>query len=152
MMLSLITILLASHATNIEWTVRDERSTYNVAISARNLPAIEHLLAPGYVVLPGLTGTPLSREGLLSLFAKDFRDPSFITYTRVPERFQRSRSSKRIAETGHWIGSWKKSDGQMTETGIYQAFWARQGDGWKLINESFVTLQCAGSRECRSDD
>lgn len=137
---------------SIEKTIRDQRSAYNVAISARDLTAIEGVLAPEYVVLRGPTGTPLSGEGLISLFATYFRDPTFITYARSPERIQPSSSSKRIAETGLWTGTWNKPDGLMTVSGIYQACWIPYGDGWKLVNESFVTLKCEGSRECSSID
>lgn len=151
-MLSALVALLASHAIGAETTIRNERSAYNVAISARDLTGIADVLAPDYVVLPGLTGTPLSRVGLLALFKEAFRDPSFITYARSPERIQPSGSLKRIAETGSWTGTWNKSDGLMTVSGVYLAFWRPQGDEWVLVNESFVTLRCEGSRECASID
>jgi ketosteroid isomerase-like protein len=151
-MLGLMALLLAGQPANLEQTIRDERSAYNAAISAHDLSAIQSVLAPDYVVLPGLTGTPLSGNALLSLFADAFRDKTFITYVRSPDRIQPSSSSKRIAETGHWAGTWNKPDGLMTVSGIYLAFWIPDGDGWKLINESFVTLGCDGSRECASID
>lgn len=151
-MLGLMAVLLAGQPPKLEQTIREERSTYNVAISSRDLSAIKGVLASDYVVLPGLTGTPLSRDSLLSLFADAFRDKTFVTYVRSPERIQPSGSSKRIAETGHWAGTWTKPDGLMTVSGVYLAFWIPDGDGWKLINESFVTLGCEGSRECASID
>lgn len=151
-MLSLLTLLLASHTVSVDATIRDRRAIYNHAITARNLTAIDPMLAPDYVVLAGVTGTPLSREALLALFAKDFRDPSFVTYVRTPDQVLADSSGKRVAETGHWRGIWKRADGPMIETGVYQAFWLRQAGGWTLINESFVRLHCAGSRDCEGDD
>ena len=129
-MLNLVTLLLAGHAMNLEQTIRDRRTAYNAAISARDLAGIGRMLAPDYVVLPGLTGTPLSKEGLLTLFKASFQDRSFVTYVRTPTRVQPSRSSKRIAETGRWTGTWNKPDGVMTVSGVYQAFWIPDRRGW----------------------
>ena len=151
-MLSLLAISLASHPVSIDRAVREQRAAYNAAISRRDLTGIAHRMAPGYVVLPGLTGTPLSREGLLSLFAKTFRDRSFITYARSPIRVEISDSSKRVAESGRWVGTWNKSDGIMKVSGVYQAFWISYRNEWTLVNESFVTLKCTGSRECAAVD
>jgi ketosteroid isomerase-like protein len=151
-MAALIVLLLAAHAIDPAAVVRDQRSAYNAAIARHDLAPIERLLTPDYVVLPGLIGTPRSKAQLLDLFATAFRDPTFITYDRIAERILPSGSGKRIAETGRWIGSWQKADGRMTETGVYLAMWVKRDDGWKLINESFVTLRCTGSSACASEE
>ena len=149
-MLSVLAFAMAHQAAAIERSVRDRRSAYNAAIAGRDIEAIERVLAPDYVVLPGLTGTPLTKSGLIALFADSFRDATFITYDRIPDQVQASGSSKRVAESGHWVGTWNKPDGRMTVTGVYLAFWIRRDEAWTLINESFVTLRCEGSRACAS--
>lgn len=151
-MLGSMIFALASQTAAIEKTVRAERTAYNAAIAQRNIPGIEAALAPGYVVLPGLTGTPLSKDELITLFSDSFRDKGFITYVRHPQRIVTSSSAKRVSESGRWAGTWNKPDGVMTVTGTYLAMWIRQGEGWKLINESFVTLNCTGSAECKTID
>jgi hypothetical protein len=63
-------------------------------------------------------------------------------YRRTPESIVAAQSGKRIAETGHWVGIWRKSDGTMHKTGIYLAMWIPSGGTWRLKSESFVTLSC----------
>lgn len=152
MMMGLVAVLTAGSVTKVEQAIREQRSVYNAAIAARDVAGIERQLAPTYVVLPGLTGTPLSREGLLSLFVQSFRDPTFVTYVRSPVSIKLSSSAKRVAETGDWTGTWNKPDGRMTVSGVYQAFWILSGGRWELVNESFVTLDCKGSAACSSVD
>lgn len=150
-MFGFMALLLTSQPLGIDQVIRDKRALYNAAISTRDLATIETMLAPAYVALPGSIGRPISQQGLLALFAKSFQDPSFVTYVRTPGRIEASSSLKRVAETGRWTGTWNKPDGTMRVSGVYQAFWIPHRDGWKLINESFVTLECTGSRECSSN-
>lgn len=151
-MTALMMLLLAAQPIDPVAVVRNQRSAYNGAIARHDLAPIEPLLTPDYVVLPGLIGTPRSKAQLLDLLAAAFRDPGFVTYDRIADRIVASTSGKRIAETGHWIGRWRKPDGPMTETGTYLAMWVRRDGGWQLINESFVTLRCTGSRACADEE
>jgi hypothetical protein len=36
----------------------------------------------------------------------------------------------------------------MRVSGVYLAMWVATPEGWRLKNESFVTLHCTGSRDC----
>jgi hypothetical protein len=40
----------------------------------------------------------------------------------------------------------------MRLTGIYQAMWVPSAGTWRLRNESFVSLECSGSRYCPDVD
>src|SRR6185436_3382334 len=105
--------------------------------AAHDMAAIRPLLEPDYVVLPGSSGVPLDAE---RLGARLFADRTLITYVRTPIRITVSRSGKRAAETGRWTGIWRKPDGEMRLTGIYQAMWVPRDGSWRLRNESFVSL------------
>lgn len=142
----------ANGAPGVEDVVRRQRADYNGAIVSRDLGSIEALLTPDYVVLPGSKGTPQSKAELMSLFASAFGDAGFDRYVRSPDRIELSSSSRRVSETGRWTGVWRKADGVMTVSGIYQAMWVPHAGGWKLRNESFVTLHCTGSQECAAVD
>jgi ketosteroid isomerase-like protein len=129
--------------------IRALRIRYNEAIAAHDLATIRPLLEPDYVVLPGSSGTPLDVE---RLGARLFADPTLVTYVRRTRTITISASGKRAAETGSWAGTWRKPDGVMRLTGIYQAMWVPRDGTWRLRNESFVSLRCSGSRSCPDVD
>jgi ketosteroid isomerase-like protein len=129
--------------------IRALRTRYNRAIAAHDMAAIRLLLEPDYVVLPGSSGVPLDAE---RLSARLFADPTLVTYVRTPGRVAISKSGRRAAETGSWTGTWRKPDGVMRLTGIYQAMWVPHAGTWRLRNESFVSLECSGSRSCPDVD
>ncbi len=129
--------------------IRGLRARYNRAIAAHDMRAIRPLLDPDYVVLPGSSGVPLDSERLSTRF---FADPTLITYVRTPRSVIISGSGKRAAETGTWIGTWRKPDGVMRLSGIYQAMWVPNAGTWRLRNESFVSLRCRGSMSCPDVD
>lgn len=128
----------------MSWTdvanIRSLRTGFNRAIQARAMSAIETLMLPQYVVLPGSVGTPLSREEAKALFAKAFRDPTFIEYVRRTDRVLVSSGRQRAAETGTWLGRWRANGSERRLSGIYQAVWLPVSGSWRLLNESFVTI------------
>lgn len=113
---------------------------------------MRRLFAEDYTALPGSSGRPLTAEQTERRLADAFGDPSFVTYVRTPVRITVAASGKRAAETGSWLGLWRKPDGRMRLTGLYQATWVPGPGGWRLLNESFVTLRCTGSRACPEVD
>ena len=128
------------------------RAESNAAIAAHDYGKLEPLLAPDFTVLPGSLGSPLGKDPFGKRLSETFRDPTFITYVRTPERISVSGSGKRAAEAGTWVGRWRKPDGEMRLTGVYQAMWVPLEGRWRLKNESFVTLRCSGSRSCSDFD
>ena len=132
--------------------IRAIRAQSNAAIAAHDYGKLEPLLAPDFTVLPGSLGAPLGKDLFGRRLSDTFRDPTFITYVRTPGRISVSGSGKRAAEIGTWVGRWRKPDGEMRLTGVYQAMWVPLGGRWRLKNESFVTLRCSGSRSCPDVD
>lgn len=57
-----------------------------------------------------------------------------------------------MAESGHWVGIWRKKDGLMRKSGVYLARWVPMDATWRLHAELFVTLACVGSAECSRQD
>ena len=132
--------------------IRRLRAQSNAALAAHRDGDSRRLLAEGYTALPGSSGRPLTAEQTERRLAEAFADPGFVAYVRTPIRVIVAASGKRAAETGTWLGLWRKPDGRMRLTGLYQATWVPRPDGWRLLNESFVTLRCTGSKECPQVD
>ena len=129
--------------------IRQLRGQYNAAVAAHDIAAVRRFYFDDYVVVPGSSGSPLGLETYNARLAKTFADPTFVTFARSPVRVVLAGSGKRAAEAGTWVGTYRKPDGEMRVTGVYQAYWAPTPDGaWKLKNESFVTLNCSGSKGC----
>jgi hypothetical protein len=128
--------------------VRAARARSNAAIAMHQFEDMRPLLLPDYVLLPGSLGKALGVEEAGQRLATAFAEPGFVTYVRTPRRIVRATSGKRVSETGTWVGTWRKSDGTMRLSGIYQAMWVPTAGGWKLQNESFVSLGCTGSSAC----
>lgn len=132
--------------------IRAMRAQSNAAIAAHDYRKMEPLLAPDFTILPGSLGSPLDKKLFGERLSDTFGDPTFVTYVRTPQRIRVSGSRKRAAEIGTWVGRWRKPDGEMRLTGVYQAMWVPLGGRWRLKNESFVTLSCSGSRSCQDVD
>ncbi len=79
-----------------------------------------------------------------------WRSFAFVSYERIPDKVTMAGSGRRIGESGHWVGTWRKADGIMRKTGDYLAVWTVSKGQWRLRSEAFVTLACSGSIDCRS--
>jgi hypothetical protein len=149
----MLALLLAAAAAGEDIdSIRSLRARSNAALAAHRVEDLRPLLTEGYTAFPGSSGRPFTAEQLEQRLASAFADPTFATYVRTPKRIVVAASGKRAAETGTWLGLWRKSDGEMRLTGIYQATWVPRDGGWRLLNESFVTLRCTGSRACTEID
>lgn len=131
-----------------EAAIRAQRAASNAAIAAHDLAGMRAVLSPDYTVLPGSSGLPSRLADFDARIGATFGDPAFVTYIRTPERVVVAGSGKRAAESGSWVGVWRKPDGEMRLSGVYQATWMPTAKGWRLLNESFVSLACSGSSAC----
>jgi ketosteroid isomerase-like protein len=145
-------MLAAAAAGGGDAAIRALREQSNAAIAAHRPGEVRALLTDDYTALPGSSGRPLTAGETERRLAAAFADPTFVTYVRTPKRVAVAQSGKRAAETGVWLGRWRKEDGEMRLSGIYQATWVPRDGGWRLLNESFVTLRCTGSRSCPEVD
>lgn len=143
--------LLGSAGVDVA-SIRSLRARSNAAIAAHDVAALKPLQMPDYVLLPGSLGKALGSDAIEARLATGFKDPTFVTYVRTPAGIQVSSSGKRASETGTWLGTWRKPDGLMRLSGIYQAMWVPTPQGWRLQNESFVSLRCTGSSSCPDVD
>jgi hypothetical protein len=110
------------------------------------------LLADDYRGIQGTSGA-LDSGGAATARSyenEEFRDPSFVSYERTPDKVSLAGSGRRIGESGHWAGTWRKTDGIMRKSGDYLAVWTVSNGQWRLRSETFVTLSCSGSSDCQS--
>ena len=128
--------------------IRSLRGQSNAAIAAHDYPGMRRFFLPDYTIFPGSSGRPFTADELGQRIGGEFSDPEFVTYVRVPTRIVISDRRVRAAEAGRWTGTWRKAGGTMVVSGIYQATWNPTPAGWRLKNESFVTLACRGNRDC----
>jgi hypothetical protein len=149
----MLLLLLASAVMSEDIAeIRRLRAQSNAAIAAHRPKDVRRLLDDDYTALPGSSGRPLDADQAEQRLAAAFADPTFVTYVRTPDWVGVASSGKRAAETGAWYGLWRKPDGKMRLSGFYQATWVPRAGSWRLLNESFVTLRCGGSRSCREVD
>lgn len=149
----MLALLLASAVVSEDVAeIRQLRAQSNAAIAAHRPADVRRLLDDDYTALPGSSGRPLDADQTEKRLAAAFADPTFVKYVRSPEWVYVVSSGKRAAETGAWYGLWRKPDGTMQITGIYQATWVPRAGSWRLLNESFVTLRCGGSKACPEVD
>jgi ketosteroid isomerase-like protein len=125
--------------------IRALRDASNLAIAARDLPAIASALADDFVVIIG-DGTLLTRATYLEAFAHTFAQPVPLRYERIADTIHLSASLPLAAEHGHWVGiqpgirPGSQPEGAVLFTGTYMAMWRHSAAGWKLRSELFVTL------------
>lgn len=144
--LSLLATPAAVEATDPVAEIQMLRAQSNRDIARHDIAAWRRVVADGYTILPGSSGAPFDVASFERRIAPTFADPAFVTYERTPARIIIADRGKRAAETGRWVGTWR-SAGRVTRlSGIYQATWVPTPAGWRIKNESFVSLRCAGDR------
>jgi hypothetical protein len=134
--------------------VRALRAESNSAIAAHDAVRLRNVFADNYL---GITGTSGDLDSGGAATAKsygdiEFKDATFDRYRRTPDKLELAGSGKRIAESGHWVGLWRKPDGVMRKSGVYLARWVRAEGQWRLRSELFITLGCTGSTACTGQD
>ena len=131
-----------------EQTIRRLRADFNRAIAARDVGALPKFWREDVHVTTGVGRLLSGRDAVRAAFEAIFADETFITYTRTPARVELSASGVRAAESGRWLGLWKKPDGTMEWRGTYLAMWRKEDGQWLIQSELFVSLRCSGSKEC----
>lgn len=132
--------------------IRALRAQSNAAIAAHDFEAMRRFFVDDYTILPGSSGASFDVEAFRRRIAPSFADPTFVTYIRTPTRILVGGSGRRAAEVGRWVGIWRTAQGEIRLSGIYQAMWVPTAAGWRLKNESFVSLRCVASSRCAELD
>jgi hypothetical protein len=128
--------------------IRALRAQSNAAIAAHDFEALRRFFVEDYTILPGSSGASFDIEAFRRRIAPSFADPTFVTYIRTPTRIMVGGGGRRAAEVGRWVGIWRTPRGVVRLSGIYQAMWVPTAAGWRLKNESFVSLRCVGGSRC----
>jgi ketosteroid isomerase-like protein len=146
--------VFAGDAVDSIAAVRALRAESNAAIAAHDAARLRNIFADDYLGIVGTTGDLDSGgEATAKSYGDiEFKDPTFDRYRRTPDTVQLAGSGKRVAESGHWVGIWRKPDGIMHKSGVYLARWTRVGSQWRLRSELFITLGCQGSVACAGQD
>ena len=131
-----------------EQAIRRLRGDFNAAIAAHDPAALSKFLREDIHVTTGAGRQLPGLSAVRAAFEAIFADASFITYTRTPDRVELNSSSLLAAESGHWVGRWKKPDGTMEWRGNYMAMWRKENGQWLIQSELYVSLKCSGSKEC----
>jgi ketosteroid isomerase-like protein len=135
-------------ANGDEQTIRRLRAEFNRAIAAHEIGALPKYWREDLHVTTGVGRQLAGRDAARGAFETIFADPTFITYTRTPEKVELSASGVRASESGRWAGEWKKPDGTMEWRGTYLAMWRKESGQWLIQSELYVALKCQGSKEC----
>jgi len=131
-----------------ERLIRALRLQSNEAIQARDLAGFGKTMRPDIAVTRGSGSHVSGRDSVLASVSVQFADKSFLGYVRTTDSVQVSTSAPLAAEHGHWIGRFQRPDGIQTITGVYLCMWQKDGEGWKIRSELFVSLACSGSAAC----
>ena len=103
-------LLAVAGAGGAAGEIRELRAQSNAAIAGHRAGDVRRLFTDDYTALPGSSGLPLTAEQTVQRLAAAFADPTFVTYVRKPKRIVAAASGRRAAETGTWLGVWRKSD------------------------------------------
>ena len=127
--------------------LRDES---NAAIAAHDPSRLRKFFDDNYYGIEGSSGTIDSGgdRTVQSYADEEFKDPTFVTYRRIPTSIVTAQSKTRVAESGRWEGLWRNSEGFKVVSGVYLAMWSPYQGSWRLKSESFVTLSCTVSISC----
>ena len=131
-----------------EQAIRRLRADFNRAIAAHDVGPLPKFLREDAHVTTGAGRQLSGRDSVRAAFEAIFADATFVTYIRTPDRVELSASVVRAAESGHWLGQWKKPDGMMEWRGTYLAMWRKESGQWLIQSELYVSLRCSGSKEC----
>jgi len=122
---------------NVE-AVRARRRQTNALIAARQAQRLRPFFTVDACVIVGDGALITGADAVIAAFDAQFRDPTFITYVREPERVEIAEGDERAAESGRWVGRWR--DGSEMG-GAYLAAWRRVRGQWAIERELFVTLK-----------
>lgn len=135
------------HATAIA-EIRAMRNASNAAIARRDIAGSMAAMLPGYRGTWAQSVAHRSVDSVSAALTRQYADSSMLGYVRTPTLIEISTTGPAAAESGHWVGRWRRADGIQETTGSYYATWQRTPVGWRLNSETFVSLACTGSARC----
>jgi ketosteroid isomerase-like protein len=118
--------------------IRAKRKLTNRLIAAHDAARLRPHLTDDMLLIVGDGALIQGAEAVISAFAGQFADRSFIAYVRTTETVEIAEDGARAAETGRWVGSWK---GGVEVSGVYMAAWRESRGQWLLERELYTTLK-----------
>lgn len=124
--------------------ITEQRTAFNEAIAAGDLPAVEAVLAEDVVLVAGTHSDLFTgREAQLGIWQQDFDSGAQrLVYVRTTQCITPSDLLPMAMETGTWRGENQAGD---FASGTYSAKWRLIDDAWRLEAEVFMTEDCGGS-------
>lgn len=120
--------------------IREQRRQFNDAITAHDAAAIGAHWLPDIQVSTS-SGRPLvGKDEYKRAFERFFADEAFIAFTRNTSTVTVSDDGKTAAESGEWVGRWRRRSGEQQQRGAYLASWRLIGGRWLIQAELYVPL------------
>jgi ketosteroid isomerase-like protein len=135
----------ASMPAEAEQQIRAQRTAFNRAIAAADLPAIAAVLADNVQMITGSDSVHVAgKQAHLDRWAEGFKDPNRLVYVRTTDRVTVSPLLPIALETGHWRGAAAGTEKDWIG-GDYTAKWRRVDGVWRVEVETYVTTNCGGT-------
>lgn len=120
--------------------IREQRRQFNDAIAAHDGAAIGAHWLPDIQVSTS-SGRPLvGKDEYKRAFERFFADDAFITFARNTLTVTVGDDGKTAAESGEWVGRWRRPTGEQQQRGAYLASWRMIGGRWLIQAELYVPL------------
>lgn len=126
--------------TTPEDAIQARRRLTNKFIAAHDAARLRPFFDPAVNLIAGDGSLIVGVEAVLQAFEASFRDPTFAAYLRTPETVTLDSAGARAAETGRWLGTWKRPEGEARMWGTYLAAWRKAHGQWVIQSELYVTL------------
>lgn len=135
----------AQSAPQAEAEIRAQRTAFNRAIAAADLPAIAQVLADNVQMITGNDSIHVDgKQAHLDRWADGFKDPNRPVYVRTTDKVTVSPLLPIALEVGHWRGAPTARPNDWIG-GDYTAKWRRIDGAWRIESETYMTLACGGT-------
>lgn len=123
-----------------ETAIRSARTELNAALASRDLKTTARYWHPDVSTTGGDGSLWVGYDKNVEGFAGIFKDPSFVSGLRTPEKIEVATGGpKSAAETGIW--EWRERVGGqvLTYSGRYLVMWNLVDERWRIRSELYVT-------------
>ena len=126
--------------TTPEDAIRARRRLTNKLIAGHEAGRLRPFFDPAVNLIAGDGSLIVGADAVLEAFEASFRDPAFVAYLRTTETVTLDSAGARAAETGRWLGTWKREGGEARMWGSYLAAWKKTHGQWVIASELYITL------------
>ncbi|MEO6340034.1 MAG: nuclear transport factor 2 family protein [Caulobacteraceae bacterium] len=123
-----------------EDAIRARRRLTNKLIATHDAARLRPFLDPAVNLIAGDGSLIVGADAVLKAFEASFREPGFGAYLRTTETVALDQAGQRAAETGRWLGTWKRDGAEARMWGSYLAAWKKIHGQWVIESELYITL------------